>query len=63
MTKDEMVGGHHRLNGQKPEQTPRDSEEQGSLVCCSPCSHKELNATKQLNNNFQETNCVGRLSL
>ena len=34
--KDEMVGWHHRLNGHEFEQTPRDSEEQGSLVCCSP---------------------------
>ena len=40
MTKDEMVGGHHRLNGQKFEQTPRDSEEQGSLVCCGSWGRK-----------------------
>ena len=31
-----MVGWHHRLNGNKFEQTPEDSEGQGSLVCCSP---------------------------
>ena len=35
MTENEMVG-HHRLNGHEFEQTPRDSEGQGSLVCCSP---------------------------
>ena len=33
-TKDEMVGWHHWLNGHDFEQTPRDSEEQGILVCC-----------------------------
>ena len=36
MTEDEMVGWHHRLNGHEFEQVPRDSEGQGSLVCCSP---------------------------
>ena len=36
MTEDEMVGWHHRLNGQESEQTPGDGEGQGSLVCCSP---------------------------
>ena len=30
-TKDEMVGWYHRLNGQEFEQTPGDSEGQGSL--------------------------------
>ena len=29
----------------KLEQTPRKSEGQGSLVCCSPWDHKELNMT------------------
>ena len=33
---DEMVGWHHRLNGHESEQTPGHSEEEGSLVCCSP---------------------------
>ena len=40
MTEDEMVGWQHRLNGHEFEQTPRDSEGQGSLVCCSPWSHR-----------------------
>ena len=35
-TKDKMVGWHQRLNGHESEQTPRDGEGQGSLVCCSP---------------------------
>ena len=34
MTGDEMVGWHHQLNGHEFVQTPVDSEEQGSLVCC-----------------------------
>ena len=35
-TEDEMVGWHYRFNGHEFEQTPGDSEEQGSLACCSP---------------------------
>ena len=50
--KDEMVGWHHRLNGHEFEQTPGDSEGQGSLMCCSSRSHKELGTTDWLNNNF-----------
>ena len=41
MTEDEMVGWHHLLNGHESEQTSEDSEEQGSLVCCSSWCHKE----------------------
>ena len=36
MTEDEMVGRHHQLNEHEFEQTPGDSEGQGSLACCSP---------------------------
>ena len=50
MTEDEMVGWHHRFNGHEFEQIPRDTEGQGSLACCSPCGHKELTMTEQLNN-------------
>ena len=28
------------------------SKGQGSLVCCSPWGHKELDTTEQLNNNM-----------
>ena len=35
-----MVGGYHRFNGHEFEQTPGDSEWQGSLVCCSPLGHR-----------------------
>ena len=40
-----MVGWHHRLNGHEFEQILRDSEGQGSLVYCSPWSHKESDVT------------------
>ena len=46
---DEMVGWHHRLNGHESEQTPGDSEGQGSLACCSPRGRKESDTTEQLN--------------
>ena len=35
-TEDEMFGWHHWLNEHEFEQTPGDSEGQGSLACCSP---------------------------
>ena len=40
MTKDEMVGWHHRPNGHEFEQTLGDGEEQGGLGCCSSWGHK-----------------------
>ena len=48
----EMVEHHHRFNGHEFKQTPGDSEGQGSLACCSPPGHKELDTTEQLNNNY-----------
>ena len=51
VTEDEMVGYHHRLNGHDFEQAVGDGEVQGSLVCCSPRSYKELDTTEQLNKN------------
>ena len=49
VTKDEMVGSYHQLNGHESEQTLRDSEGQGSLVCCSPrgCRVEHDLATEQ----------------
>ena len=44
-----MVEWHHQLNGHETEQTPGDSEGQGSLACCSPWGHR-VNAPKWLNN-------------
>ena len=40
-----MVGWHHQHDGHEFEQTPGDSEGQGSLVCRSPCSCKESDLT------------------
>ena len=45
VVEDEIVGRHHRLNGHEFEQTPGDSEGQGSLACCSPWGHKESDMT------------------
>ena len=36
-----MVGWFHKLKGHEFEQAPGDGEGQGSLVCCSPWSHKK----------------------
>ena len=49
MTKDEIAGWHHQLNGHEFEQTLRDSEGQESLVCCSPWGSKSQHnlATEQ----------------
>ena len=38
MTEDELIGWHHRLNGQ------------GGMVCCSQWGHKESHMTERLNN-------------
>ena len=46
---DEMVRWHHQLNGHKFEQALEVGDEQGSLACCSPWGHKELDMTKWLN--------------
>ena len=45
VTEDEMVGQYHQVNGHESEQTPGDSEGQGSLACCSSWCHKELDTT------------------
>ena len=49
-SQDEMVGWHHQLNWHEFEQTPGDSEGQGSLACCSSCDCKESDRIEQLNN-------------
>ena len=48
MTEDEMVGGHHRLDGHEVEQTLGDGDGQGSLTCCSPWG-TESDMTERLN--------------
>ena len=42
MTKDEMVGWHHCLNGHEFEQTLGVGDVQGSLVYCSPWDHSQM---------------------
>ena len=49
MTEDEMVGWHHRFNGHEFQQTLGVGDGQGSLACCSPWGHNELDTTEQLN--------------
>ena len=44
------------------EQTPGDSEGQGSLTCCSPCGHKESDTTEQLNNKKEEMEILFELN-
>ena len=44
-TENEIVGRHLQFNGLESEQTPGDSEGQGSLVCYSPWGCKELDMT------------------
>ena len=48
-TEDEMVGWHQRLEGHEFEQALGVGDGQGSLACCSPWGHKELDSTEQLN--------------
>ena len=45
MTEDEMVGWHHHLSGYEFEKPLGNSKGQGSLACCSPWGHKELDTT------------------
>ena len=51
-----MVGWHHQLNEHELEQTPEDSEGQGSLACYSPwvCSvgHNLATGQQQQQNAF-----------
>jgi len=41
-----MVGCHYQLSRQEFEQDPGTDDGQGSLVCCSPWGHKELDMTE-----------------
>ena len=49
MTKDEMVGWHHQLDGHEFEQALEVGDGQGSLACCSPWRCKESDTTELLN--------------
>ena len=48
-TEDEMVGWHHRLNGQEFGWTLGVVDGQGGLGCCGPWGHKESDRIEQLN--------------
>ena len=48
-TEDEMVEWHYRLDGHEFEQASGVDDGQGSLVCCSPWGHRELDMTEPLN--------------
>ena len=48
MTEVEVVGWHHWLDGHEFEQALGVSDGQGSLVCCSPRGHKQLDMTEWL---------------
>ena len=48
-TEDEIAGWHHWLDEHESEQAPGVGDGQGSLSCCSPWGHKELDTTEQLN--------------
>ena len=49
MTEYEMVGWHHRLNGDEFEQTPGVGDRQGGLACCGTWGREEPDTTKLLN--------------
>ena len=53
-----MVAWHHRFNGHEFEQTPGDTEGQGSLECCSPWDHRDLDMTEQLKNNIHFSTAI-----
>ena len=46
MTEDKIVGWRHQLNGHEFEQAPGVNDRQGSLACCNPWDHKELDTTE-----------------
>ena len=48
MTKDEVVGWHHQLNGHEFEQTLGAGDGQGILECCGSWGRKESDTTEGL---------------
>ena len=51
------------IDGHEFEQTPGDSEGQGSQACCSPWGRKELDMTEQLNNSNSLTLMISILEI
>ena len=56
-TEDEMIGWYFQLYGHEFEQVLGVGDEQGSLACCSPWGHKELDMTEWLS--WTELNSIG----
>ena len=54
MTEDKTVRWHHKFSRHELEQTPGNSEGQGSLAWCSPRGHEELDMTQRPNNETKE---------
>ena len=46
MLEDEMVGWYDQLDGHEFEQALGVGDVQGSLTCCSPWGHKQLDTTE-----------------
>ena len=53
-----MVSNHHQLNGHQFEQTPGNSEGQGSQVCYSLWGHRESDTTLATE---QHSNCYAHI--
>ena len=49
MTKDEMAGWHHGLDGCESEWTPGVGDRQGGLACCNSWGRKESDTSERLN--------------
>ena len=49
MTKDQMVGWHHRLNGHGFQEALGVGDRQGGLECCDSWGRKESDTTERLN--------------
>ena len=62
MTKNEMVGWHHRLNGHGFGWTLGVGDGQGGLVCCSSWGHKEAYMTERLNRTELNWSILSQLS-
>ena len=45
----EKIGWHHLFDGHEFDKALGVGDRQGSLACCSPWGHKELDITNQLN--------------
>ena len=49
MTKDKMVGWHHRLNGHESELIPGVGDGQVGLACCRSWGSKQSDTIERLN--------------